>query len=338
MRPMQERRREQSRRVPRRDQRNRSVDRPAPRPASCAAACPAQIIASARSAVARHGAGVRCGANNARPPAATHRYTRDALAPITSETSSCWTTASPPWPGTSQRDKPLGARRRAPPSPIRRSRTASDAIAAVRWDRPRCSRVPGAGRGVLGRAAWSVLMHEWSDGRTPSEDRPVSTGAASAGWDEPAPEHECLRRAATHPQQLRSTRPASPEVGNPFVPPVAPQALAVTTLVTTSIPSSSSNPSKEPRNLDDLDAPGSIYTPGSRLRALWTEWSVEVRVLSGALGKPRKRDFLRGRRLRRRAARALRRACFAPHPGSCQADMADALAVPDTGKPSSAVT
>jgi hypothetical protein len=23
------------------------------------------------------------------------------------------------------------------------------------------------------------------------------------------------------------------------------------------------------------------------LRALWTEWSVEVRVLSGALGKPR---------------------------------------------------
>jgi hypothetical protein len=29
----------------------------------------------------------------------------------------------------------------------------------------------------------------------------------------------------------------------------------------------------------------------ARLRALWTEWSVEVRVLSGALGKPRYRGF-----------------------------------------------
>src|SRR5947209_4713944 len=28
----------------------------------------------------------------------------------------------------------------------------------------------------------------------------------------------------------------------------------------------------------------------ARLRALWTEWSVEVRVLSGALGKPRNRS------------------------------------------------
>ena len=59
------------------------------------------------------------------------------------------------------------------------------------------------------------------------------------------------------------------------------------TLVATSIPSSSSNPSTEPCNLDGLDAPGSISAPRSRLRALWTEWSVEVRVLSGALGKPR---------------------------------------------------
>src|ERR1019366_93347 len=29
----------------------------------------------------------------------------------------------------------------------------------------------------------------------------------------------------------------------------------------------------------------------ARLRALWTDWSVEVRVLSGALGKPR---YMRG--------------------------------------------
>ena len=32
----------------------------------------------------------------------------------------------------------------------------------------------------------------------------------------------------------------------------------------------------------------------ARLRALWTEWSVEVRVLSGALGKPRKSSVSRG--------------------------------------------
>ena len=63
-------------------------------------------------------------------------------------------------------------------------------------------------------------------------------------------------------------------------------SLAVTTLVTTSTACSPSNPSKEPRNLDALDAPGSIYARRPRLRALWTEWSVEVRVLSGALGKP----------------------------------------------------
>jgi hypothetical protein len=36
-----------------------------------------------------------------------------------------------------------------------------------------------------------------------------------------------------------------------------------------------------------LEADRRIYTRRSRLRALWTEWSVEVRVLSGALGKPR---------------------------------------------------
>ena len=67
----------------------------------------------------------------------------------------------------------------------------------------------------------------------------------------------------------------------------SPRAVVVTTLVTTSIPSSSSDPSTEPRKLDDLDAPGSIYAPSTWLRALWTEWSVEVRVLSGALEKPR---------------------------------------------------
>ena len=33
---------------------------------------------------------------------------------------------------------------------------------------------------------------------------------------------------------------------------------------------------------------GKSYTRATGLRALWTEWSVEVRVLSGALGEPRK--------------------------------------------------
>jgi hypothetical protein len=66
-----------------------------------------------------------------------------------------------------------------------------------------------------------------------------------------------------------------------------PAASAVTTAVTTSTASITSNPSTEPRNLDDLDAAGRIYTTGTRLRALWTVWSVEVRVFSGALGKPR---------------------------------------------------
>jgi hypothetical protein len=42
-----------------------------------------------------------------------------------------------------------------------------------------------------------------------------------------------------------------------------------------------------PHDVDDLDAPGSIDTGRTRLRALWTVWSVEVRVFSGALGKPR---------------------------------------------------
>ena len=62
---------------------------------------------------------------------------------------------------------------------------------------------------------------------------------------------------------------------------------SVTTLVTTSNASITSNTSTNPHDLDDLDARGSIYAGRSRLRALWTVWSVEVRVFSGALGKAR---------------------------------------------------
>jgi hypothetical protein len=55
--------------------------------------------------------------------------------------------------------------------------------------------------------------------------------------------------------------------------------------VTTSILSNLSSAHSKPTNLDDLDARELIYTRRSRLRALWTVWSVEVRVFSGALGK-----------------------------------------------------
>src|SRR5262249_55672676 len=40
--------------------------------------------------------------------------------------------------------------------------------------------------------------------------------------------------------------------------------------------------SEKPDDADDLDAGRPIYAGRPRLRALWTEWSVEVRVLSGA--------------------------------------------------------
>jgi hypothetical protein len=51
----------------------------------------------------------------------------------------------------------------------------------------------------------------------------------------------------------------------------------------TSTPPDPSDASSNPRKLDDLDAPGPINTPRIRLRALWTAWSVVVRVHSGAL-------------------------------------------------------
>ena len=63
----------------------------------------------------------------------------------------------------------------------------------------------------------------------------------------------------------------------------------MTTLVTTSNTSVTSNTFTNPHDLDDLDARGSIDTGRTRLRALWTVWSVEVRVLSGALESPAQR-------------------------------------------------
>jgi hypothetical protein len=56
--------------------------------------------------------------------------------------------------------------------------------------------------------------------------------------------------------------------------------------VTTSAPSIASNASSKPLDLHDLDAAESIHTTRTWLRALWTDWSVEVRVFSGALGGP----------------------------------------------------
>jgi hypothetical protein len=54
----------------------------------------------------------------------------------------------------------------------------------------------------------------------------------------------------------------------------------------TSICPNPSNASINPRKLDALDAPERIDVGRIGLRALWTVWSVEVRVLSGASRKP----------------------------------------------------
>jgi len=48
----------------------------------------------------------------------------------------------------------------------------------------------------------------------------------------------------------------------------------------------------ENRTICAYQTPETVSTQGSGLRALWTEWSVEVRVLSGALGSPARRGFL----------------------------------------------
>jgi hypothetical protein len=63
--------------------------------------------------------------------------------------------------------------------------------------------------------------------------------------------------------------------------------------VTTSTPPDPSNAPGNPRKMDDLDAPGPINTPLIRLRALWTAWSVVVRVNSGALGRTAFKPFVK---------------------------------------------
>jgi hypothetical protein len=52
--------------------------------------------------------------------------------------------------------------------------------------------------------------------------------------------------------------------------------------VATSILSSVSTASRKPPDLQALDSTEPIYTGRFRLSALWTVWSVEVRVFSGA--------------------------------------------------------
>jgi len=51
----------------------------------------------------------------------------------------------------------------------------------------------------------------------------------------------------------------------------------------TRVLSTASKPCTEPHDLDDLDAPGRVYTGRATVRALWTVGAVEVRVLTGAL-------------------------------------------------------
>jgi hypothetical protein len=52
-----------------------------------------------------------------------------------------------------------------------------------------------------------------------------------------------------------------------------------------------SDASRNPHKMDDLNVGGRILRSWIRLRALWTAWSVVVRVHSGALEKPANRGF-----------------------------------------------
>lgn len=60
----------------------------------------------------------------------------------------------------------------------------------------------------------------------------------------------------------------------------------------TSTPPDPSNASANPRKMDDLDALGPINTALIRLRALWGDFPVVVRVHSGALEMPANRMVL----------------------------------------------
>jgi hypothetical protein len=56
-------------------------------------------------------------------------------------------------------------------------------------------------------------------------------------------------------------------------------------IVATVAPADASDASGSPRKLDDSDARGRICAPCTRLRALWGDFPVVVRVRSGALGR-----------------------------------------------------
>ena len=126
-------------------------------------------------------------------------------------------------------------------------------------------------------------LREPSRGRTPNlpaaRCRTYSNACSATIASSDAPTK--VGRSCSTPLQRMARTPLSTR-------PRGRDAEGVTTLVTTSNASVTSNPSTNRHDLDGLDARGSIYTGRSRLRALWTEWSVEVRVLSGAVGKPRK--------------------------------------------------
>jgi Protein of unknown function (DUF1214) len=112
---------------------------------------------------------------------------------------------------------------------------------------------------------------------------PADNDTARANWLPAANE----TRAISAKERATSEHGTDARAAQPHHDTMALAAEPVTTSVTTSTPSSPSITSRNSRNLDDLDARRSTYTTRIRLRALWTLWSVEVRVLSGALGKPR---------------------------------------------------
>jgi len=77
-------------------------------------------------------------------------------------------------------------------------------------------------------------------------------------------------------------------------------ALGSVPVVATLASPDASDPSAKPHNLDDLDAGGCIWRPCTRLRALWGDFPVVVRVHSGAW------EVAGNRKVRRQAQASLR--------------------------------
>jgi hypothetical protein len=119
----------------------------------------------------------------------------------------------------------------------------------------------------------------------------IDRGVPVTGPDRDIPDVSPAPSALATEARDRLTDSGSPAHGRTRPQEGSGDIVRVTTPVTTSTLSSPSDGSRKPRKLGDLDAGGTIYAGRTRLRALWTDWSVEVRVLSGALRENRTCDI-----------------------------------------------